>query len=281
MFEIASPPRYHLKHPPLAQALVQVRFPLVAHFQELIGISGVQDALQDLFPYMEKQNVQQLTVALGPGILQPQATESAVLWRFTADDQWTFVLSPGAATLIISGEDYSGVEDFAARFSRTLEALHATQRVRRCDRIGIRYVNVVEMLADGLRPWSRWFKSELIGWTGSSVIGSDTRLHVSLTESQLSADPSGSFTGFPSAVQALIRHGVLPPGTEIPLDTGMSRRLSQESYVLDVDLFIQAPQVFDTSALMRQFKSMHAQIDAFFRWTLTKEGEEHFGLEEI
>jgi len=33
--------------------------------------------------------------------------------------------------------------------------------------------------------------------------------------------------------------------------------------------------------LMGQFTALHTQIDALFRWSLTREGEEHFGLEEL
>jgi uncharacterized protein (TIGR04255 family) len=281
VFEIDLPKRYRLQRAPLAQVIVQVRFPLVAHFQELAGVSDIQDGLLELFPYMERQEVQQFAFALGPTAAPPPVAESTVLWRFTADDHWTFVIGPGSAALVVDGADYRGIDDFAKRFSRVLDVLHRTERVRRCDRIGLRYINIVELPSGHQRAWSRWFRGELIGWIGSSVIGADTQLQMSLTQTQLSAKPTGSFADFPADVQALIRHGVLPPGTDIPLDSGIPRHLELESYVIDLDLFIQTPQHFKADQLMGQFTALHTQIDALFRWSLTREGEEHFGLEEL
>ncbi len=281
VFEIPQPLQYRLAQSPLVQVLVQVRFPLVAHFQELTGVADIQDSLLDLLPYMERQQVQQLAVALGPaGIDIAPPAEPTVVWRFTADDQWACMLEPGSSALMVGGDDYHGIDDFAQRFKRVLEALHRTRRIRRCDRIGVRYVNVIEPPGGG-RSWVRWFRSEMIGWMGSAIVGNDTQLQMSLTQSQLAAKPTGPFAGFPADVQALIRHGVLPLGTEIPFDIGITRQLDQEAYVLDLDLFIQAPQRFDLPELMKQFTALHTQIDAFFRWSLTPEGEKHFGLEEL
>ncbi len=281
MLEVALPRRYRLEQAPLAQALVQVRFPLVAHFQELAGIAAVQDALLDLLPYAERQQIQQLAIALGPAGLVPATPETGIVWKFTADDGWTFTLEPGAAALFVGGNDYHGIDDFTQRFSRVLEALHATGRIRRCDRIGVRYINVVEPPPQDERAWGRWFKRELLGWIGTGILGADTQLQSSITQTQLSIRPLGPFVGAPADIQALIRHGVVPPGTEIPLDIGTPRRLEHESYVLDLDLFIQAPQHFERAALIEQFAALHAQIDGFFRWSLTDEGAQHFGMVEL
>lgn len=280
MFAIGKPRRYRLEAAPLVQAVAQVRFPLVAHFQELAGVADIQDGLLDMLPYLEQQQVHQMTLALGPGGMASSPSATAVVWRFTGDDQWTLALEPGAASLFV-GNEYRGIEDFSNRFSRILTALQETQRVRRCDRLGVRYLNVVESPPGDGRAWARWFEPALTGWIGSGLLGEETQLHSALTQSEISAKPSGPFAGAPADVQALIRHGVVPAGTDIPLESGVMRRVEQESYVLDLDLFIQAPQHFVPTLLVNQFAALHAQIDAFFHWSLTEEGEEHFGVVEL
>lgn len=276
MFQLPQPRRYRLEDAPLVQVLAQVRFPVVAHFQELTGVASVQDALLDMLPYLEQRQVQQLTIALGPDVMAPAPSATTVVWRFTGDDQWTLVLAPDAASLFV-GDGYRGIDDFAQRFSRVLKALYETKRVLRCDRLGVRFLNVVESPPGDEHAWARWFRPELVGWIGAGLLREHTSLHSSITQSQLATPPVGPFAGAPATVQALIRHGVLPAGTGIPLESGEARTVSQESYVLDLDCFIQAPQRFDLETLIVQFGALHTQIDTFFRWSLTEEGLEHFG----
>ena len=280
VFELAQPRRYRLEGAPLVQALVQVRFPLVAHFHELAGVAGIQDSLLDTFPYMEQRQVQQLAITFGPEGPTPSPPATTVVWRFTGDDQWTLILEPGAASLFV-GNEYQGVEDFASHFAHVLGALYETRRVRRCDRLGVRYLNVVEPPPGDDRAWARWFKPDLTGWISSGILSENTRLHSSLTHSQMAVKPIGPFAGAPADVQALIRHGVVPAGTDIPLESGDVRRVEHESYVIDLDFFIQAPQHFDPAVLTKQFEALHAQIDAFFYWSLTEEGKRDLGMVEL
>lgn len=280
MFQIEAPPRYHLAHPPLAQAVVQILFPLVARFQELGGIASIQDYLKDSLPYVEGGPVQSLAVEVGPGGMVSTPTNK-VVWKFTGDDAWEFTLEPGAAALSVNGDDYQGIEDFRERFSLVLQALAKSGQVRRCSRIGLRYINAVESMPGDEKAWVRWFKKELLGWVGSDILTTDVRTQSSLTQTQMLVRPSGSLASSPADIQALIRHGVLPAGTEIPVGTEASRNLKQVSYILDVDLFIQAPQRFDPDVIIEQFEALHGQIDAFFRWSLTPEGEQHFEVEDL
>jgi len=65
------------------------------------------------------------------------------------------------------------------------------------------------------------------------------------------------------------------------VDLNPPRTLKQNAYLLDVDMFIQANQNFEVTNLVAQFRLLHEQIDSFFRWSLTEQGAEHFGLEEV
>ncbi len=280
MFNIETPPRYHLERAPLAQVVVQIRFPLVAHFHQLMGIASIQDDLQDLLPYMEGGPMQSLSIQMGPGGMIP-IPENKVLWKFTGDDGWEFTLEPGGASLLVNGENYHGIEDFRERFSRVLLALSKTGRVRRCDRLGLRYINAVESLPGDEKAWMRWFKKELLGWVGSDILSKEAQTQSSVTQTQILVRPSGPLASAPADIQALIRHGILPAGTEIPVSSDEPHALKQGSYVLDVDMFIQAAQRFDPDAVIEQFGALHSQIDAFFRWSLTEEGEQHFEVVDL
>jgi len=245
----------------------------------LSGVAGLQEALAKRLPYLEAQQVQRIGIAFGASRVEQSNAESDVMWKFTGDDPWTLVVDSGAAALFVNGEGYQGIEDFSERYSEVLAALYATGRIRRCDRLGVRYINIAPTLLEDGRAWSRWFKSEFVGWVGGDIVQQGTRLLTSLAQVQLTAPPIGTYAGFPVGPEAWIRHGLLPPGTQIPLESGIPRQLQQMSYVIDLDLFVQAPQPFDPHKLLGQFGALHDQIDAFFRWSLTPEGEQHFGLE--
>jgi uncharacterized protein (TIGR04255 family) len=85
----------------------------------------------------------------------------------------------------------------------------------------------------------------------------------------------------PADVTARIRHGFVPAGTEVRLDASLMSTVEQNSYVIDIDIFVQAPQPFEPTALLAQFTALHSQIDTFFRWSLTEEGMQYFELEEL
>jgi uncharacterized protein (TIGR04255 family) len=129
------------------------------------------------------------------------------------------------------------------------------------------------------QAWREWFRPELIGWSGGSLIGGHTSVVTSITQTQLTASPTGDFAGLPYDVQATVRHGYVPPNTMVP---GVAHEpIENPAFLLDIDLFIDGHQPFDGEELARQVTLLHDQIDRFFRWSLTPEGEEHFALEEI
>lgn len=266
------PARFRLREAPLTQALVQVKFPLLARLETLAGVSPLQDRLQALFPYMNQQKVGELQVTVGPAGMVPQ-TSTTTVTEFSDDEGWRLSIAPGEATLTV-GSVYGGVEDLAERFAQTLKALHEDLGIRRCERIGTRFVNVVELAAGEESMWTTWFRPEICGWPIGSNLGADIRLLTTITETRLSRS---SALELPGEVQALVRHGYVPAGTSIPTLT--PEPITQPSFILDLDVFVQAPQRFEPDTLLRQFAEMHSDIETFFFWSLTEAGKDHFGLE--
>ena len=66
LFDLPVPPPYRLGNAPLVQALVQVRYPLVATLETLAGVAPIQAVLESNFPYMEQEKVQEIAFLFGP-----------------------------------------------------------------------------------------------------------------------------------------------------------------------------------------------------------------------
>lgn len=278
MFGLDPIPRYRLARPPLVQALGQVRYPVRARLQSVDGIAAVQDRLEELFPYMNQEQVHQVSLLVGPAGPAAPESQTTHTWRFTDDAGWALALSVDTATLSV-GPQYGDFDEFVTRFRAILDALRDGAGVARCDRLGLRYVDIAEVPPGNDGAWREWFRPELTGWPGTTVVGGDTNLITSITQTQLAARPVGELTGPPADVQAIVRHGYIPPNTTVP---GILPTQPQSpAYLLDIDLFAEAPQPFDPDELSRQVTMFHDQIDRFFRWALTAEGEAYFGLEEL
>lgn len=275
MLEVAAPPRFRLGRPPLAQALAQVRFPLVARFETLGGVAPLQDSLQDAFPYMQQQRVQELAMQVGPaGPAFPESSQSIVT-EFSSDDGWLLTLGAGSASLSV-GRAYEGVESFAERWSDVLSALSKVSSIKRCDRLGVRYLDVVELLPEAEVAWERWFQPELVGLARSELLGG-TRLENTLTETRLTRPLGGALEWASAGVQAIVRHGVLPAGSVV---SGVPpQEVGQLSFVLDVDIFVPYSQRWNAQLLVSQYRLMHAEIERLFYWSLTDEGKEEFQLQ--
>lgn len=272
MLEAPVPERFHLRDAPLVQALAQVNFPLLARLDTLAGVAPLQERLIDLFPYMKQQAVPQLQLTMSPTGMLPQASTSTVT-EFSDDDGWRLTITAGQATLIATSS-YTGVADLVRRLRVVLAALHDDVGVRRCERLGTRFLNVAEVVDGDIWAWTTWFRPELIGWVNPEVLAQQNRLLTTITETRLSRPAPPQVQG---EVQSVVRHGYLPAGAVLPMVAPAP--LPQSAYLLDLDVFCQAAQKFDPDNLLDQFRDMHGDIERFFYWSLTKDGQAHFGLE--
>lgn len=273
LFDIPQPPPYSLTDAPLAQALAQVRYPLIAEFETMAGIVPLQRELREYFPYMEQQQVQEVSFVVGPAGPAAAGAAQSVTWNLTDDSGNLLVVGSGSATLSV-GDTYSNVSDFADLFSRLLTAL-STVKVPKCDRLGVRYLSIVHDLPGEGRAWRNWFNPDLLGWSGSAVVGDGCSIS-SMSQVQLTHPPTEGFSGLPSNIQAVVRHGAVPAGSAVPGIPPI--QVDASSYLLDMDLSVEGRQPVHPSNLLDQFHILHAEIDRFFYWSLTREGGKHFGL---
>lgn len=275
MFDLPSPARYRLDRPPLVLAMAQVRYDVHARLATLEGIAPVQDRIEEPFPYMQGVQEQELSFVLGPGgasvppLGQPQQT-----WRFTDDAGWTLVVAPDSATVSM-GSGYDSVDEMASRFHAVIDALAVGGRVRRCTRLGVRYINLAEFAPGDDTGWRTWFRPQFVGWVGDTVLTGQAV--VSVAQTQVVESASGVLAESLGPVQGIIRHGVVPESSIIP---GLSVPTAHRGYLIDVDLWVDGPQPLLAEDMSQQFLALHAEIDRFFRWTLADAGAEHFGLRE-
>ncbi len=270
MLDLPSPPRYRMSAAPLVQALVQVNFPIVTRLQTLDGAAAVQASLGGRYPYLAQNVVQQMSLMVGPaGPAAPQTSQN-VVHELTSDDGWTLTLTVSSATLAV-GEQYAGVDDLAERLAEVCAALARTGDIRRCDRLGVRYLDVVEIEdADG---WEEWFQPQIVGVAAPSL--SRTSLLSSLTETRLRKQPDGPFQALRSPVEGILRHGVAPAGSVL---AGVPPRpVQQRAFLFDMDTFVAAAQPFDPDVLPEQFRALHAEIEKVFHWAVTDSGRTRFG----
>lgn len=276
MFDLPQVTPYTLNRAPLAQALAQVRFPLQARLASLEGLAGLQDRLSDPYPYLAPAATGPVfELQLGPNGPQPVNTQSEFVFR--SDDGHAVWVSPNRVTLSV-GPEYAGAADFTARLNEVLNALHVAVRIPRFERVAARYLTLAPVPLGDDYAWSRWFKPELTGWTGAGLISEQTTVVSALNQVQLRSRPQGDFADFPGEVGGVVRHGLVPPGSNV--DGIPPVQVGEQSYVIDLDLYCEAAQPWEPERIGLQFSALHEKIDQFFRWTLLPEGEAHFELEE-
>jgi uncharacterized protein (TIGR04255 family) len=196
----------------------------------------------------------------------------------TSDGGTLVSIGPGIATLS-AGSEYEGVGWFAEQFSAMLAALAESGDVRRCDRVGVRYLDVIDAPVGEPRAWAAWFRPEVVGWAAHEVFMESATLLTSLNQMSISAEATDAFEGFPGDVQAVIRHGLVQANSLVPGIPPI--QLEQEAFILDMDMFIAVPQPFSGPTILKQFRALHHEIDKFFRWILSSDGASQFELTEM
>ncbi len=274
MLAVASAPRYRMTAAPLVQALAQINFPIVPKLQTVEGIAPLQERLADLLPYMNQQIIQQIDLLVGPAGPAASNAQSGTIHIFTDDDSWSLQVTMQSATLSVDGSNYRGVEDFRQRLETVWVALHEAAGVRRCDRLGVRYLDIVQL--DGA-AWADWFRPEIVGLASPAL--SAEVLTSSLAETRLQSTLTEAFAGQSGQIEGIIRHGVVPAGS---LMQGIPPRpIGQRSFILDMDTFVAAAEPFEPQRLAEQFSELHANIDKVFHWAVTEAGRKQFGYELV
>ncbi len=250
----------HLESAPLVAVIAQVRFPTIASIATQSFIGAFQEELRSSYPVMRQEREVRLAFTPEGAV---QAPESNVVWRFVdADENWKVSLATSFLSLDVG--EYTSRKEFVSRFRVALQALENHIRPQVLDRLGVRYVDRLE-LTEELPALDELVRSEVLGVAVQDLGGSS---HVSraISDSEIQAS-----NGVMRA-----RWGVLPANTA--LDAFHGEPPVRPSWLLDLDMYTAAgSRPFVVEEVAGLTESFAEQIYRVFRWTVSDELLRHFG----
>ncbi len=272
LFEFEDLGRFETGRPPLARAIVSLRYPVIAAFATLPGIEPVQRALAQEFPNLQQGqlNQLQLTVNASPGGTSTSQQQTPMpIWVFGGGSSgYQAVISPSFAEISV-GQAYKGRAQFSDVLARVCDALLGSGLpLTTCESVVVRYINAAP-IGEG---WETWFRPEIGGWIAST--GVHAKRKYSMSQIALNdAAVEVSETGLSLTTNAVIRHGLVPGvGPDVlPADQG-------ESFIIDCELTLPTPQPFVCDTILDVFRAYNHEIARFFDYALTDAGRQHFDL---
>ncbi len=238
----------------LELALVQVKYPPLARFDDQGYLTDLREALAAEYPLPTVERA--LNVLVTPqGVSQ---SPGSLVHRFsTLDYAWSVTLTADAVSLECRA--YSEIRDFAARFCAILEKVRDTLKPRHQLRFGLRYVNEFRH-PQGI-AYEGWgvlgLNPELLGMGARNVFGGTVQQTVSEFRTNRS---DGSL---------VIRHGFLDGTTVTP--TAARKPKTGPFYLLDLDYFDEHAGAFDARPIDRTIL-YNEFLYRVFRWCVG-EGE--------
>jgi uncharacterized protein (TIGR04255 family) len=253
---------FKLRSAPLTNMIVQVRFPrsteLAADQQTILEIAR---ALSEDFPAFSERS--EAEFEFGPGGAQMKQSPR---WQFTSFSETdTVVITPTSVSL--TSNAYTSRDDMIHKLTPVLAATLTHARPAFIERVGVRYTNRVDD-APTSEQLRLLFKEPLLA--GLSVPTGSVRVAQAITHTVYQVSDEVSLS---------IRSGLVPAGLQ--LDPGHDPA-PQDSFLFDLDAFRgQKQQRVDPALILQQVSSLAEVVYRFFLWSLTLEGLEHFGGEQI
>jgi len=245
------------EHHTLAEVICQLRFPTILE----IGASdpaAFQERIRDSYPLYEREFAAGIPVEIAE-ILNRLPVKGPVgqpSHRFSTADSKRFVsLTPDFVAL--TEQTYERWEQFSQELTRVQKALEEVYRPSFYNRIGLRYVNVIDKAELGLEgvSWSELVNSSLTGLLGASEIASRVK-EISGRAVILIDDlvPDGAAT---------VQHGLVVRDNE---------RLA---YHLDADFYTQERKVgADVGRILDVFHDLAGNL---FRWSVSDQLRQALG----
>ncbi|MEA2675514.1 MAG: hypothetical protein QOI92_2706, partial [Chloroflexota bacterium] len=225
-------PEVPLPRSPLAEVLIQVRFPTLASIGRQDFIASFQEAVRGEYPLLSEER--QFGFVFGPqGLSASPQAEGSVLWRLTdLAKVWRLTLGPNF--LALETKQYSNRAEFLERARTAVAACEKHIRPNFYDRVGLRYIN---RITDGewLANLPELVRPEVLGPFGHATgVGPVTGLKGQIVaEYQVGSDV------------LLVRSAQLPPGeTHDPV----LEPASAPCWLLDLDMSTtpKIPLAFET-----------------------------------
>ncbi len=251
-------PRIQFARNPLKVVIAQMRFPAELALAEPAAHTRIQAGLRARYPLAQPLDQMSIQVALGPQAMPPVSQSRSSGIRFASESgDWAVTVSPDAVSLQATA--YHDWDDFKGRFEQVLDVLLAEARVRRVDRLGLRFIDElshpeVRTLAD----WSQLLDASLLGTAATDrFAGIATR-----TTEQIVLEEGDD--------GAVITHAYFqnPPDSDPP-----------STFVLDTDGFSARPFDLDREEIRVRLERYHDAAWNLFRETVREPMIEWLGVE--
>ncbi|MDC0935901.1 TIGR04255 family protein [Pirellulales bacterium] len=231
----------------LARVICQVRFPAILRISAEAP-ADFQDAVRDSFPLFGTKTRQNLPHTLPPefaSLLAGNPTVSDSAYDFTSNDgEWKLSLSK--EFLALTTTRYTRWEDFRGRLRGPLDALEKVYKPAFFDRVGLRYLNVIDPAKLELQTkWGDLIKPHILGVLSDEQIcgrvegcGQDVLISI----------------GEQSAVK--LQHGL-----------GINEEKSGIVYLIDADYF--TTQRLEVDNATQKLDEFNQESGKLFRWCIT------------
>lgn len=237
---------------PLVAVLAQVRFPPITSIAREEFIGPFQELVRREFPVLRQER--EMSVVLTPDGVKA-SSDSSPVWRFldrAEDPEWK--LSLASSFVALDTSEYVSRKDFVDRLRSVLDALAATIGPASCDRVGVRFVDRVE-LGEGGTELSGLVRPEVLGVTAVEPGGGAELVH-SLSDAEYRL----------SDATLRARWGRIPPDER--LDPLHGEAVDSPSWILDLDMYSTGLSDFDASRLAAMVEMFAERAYRFFRWAV-------------
>lgn len=255
-FDQETHPRIEFRNNPLKVVAAQITFPTLYGLTEPASLAAIQAVLGARYP-TPLPRVPHFEITLGPAGADTQSAAGPI--RFASEDG-TWLINIATDWVSVETTAYVSWVAFRARFEELLAALPPDTRPVNVTRIGVRYVDQIQV-AGAATPtdWRTYIESSLIGSADS--IAFDDRILQALQQLSYSIDDN----------VINVRHGYIrnDPGSDFP-----------STYVIDTDLFTQTDLPFDPAAIFDRLNRYHDWAWSLFRRSITPATVELLGGSE-
>ncbi|PYE40442.1 uncharacterized protein (TIGR04255 family) [Rhizobium sp. PP-F2F-G20b] len=241
-----EPVEIPLAKAPLVRVVAQVRFPEILSIQDRNFIAPFQERIRRAYPLAQSD-------VINTFVIGPQRMVSSTVWRYyDAAKNWRVSLSD--TFLSFETTQYISRKDFVERFRFLVSQLGETISPSHVARVGVRYVDQVELKVD--ETMREMLRPEMAGI--KDVVGKTK--HV-ISEFEADTREGG--------VQ--VRWGYLPKdGTH---DPDIMPAVPSHSWFLDVDSYIfQESELMEYSAenITSQVAGLAGRAYSIFIWSVTE-----------
>lgn len=230
----------HLKNAPLREVICQVRFPTILSIARKEPVE-FQERIRDRFPTLE---IERAVIIEAEGEGERGRVVVRPAYRFY-DQNRTYMATLNVDSYALSTKDYTHWPSFSETLAQVAEGFQAVYKVPHATRIGLRYINMLDIASTGLENFDDVL--DLLRGELTVMLRTDAILSPELVMQQIRATTDGD--------QLTFRYGLIHEGSP-----------AQPRFVLDFDHYVEGE--IDLDDLFPCCDRYHRLIYNAFRWCI-------------